>query len=739
MSDAVVLNESTAPSSAGAASIERWVEPILLAARQLGLSSSAESVRSASGWAAKIGLEQGIVDLASSAGMTAQFVDLTVRDLSQLMLPALVEIDDKRVGVIIAVTAGQARLHFSIDGNTVERSFPIDQLAPSGGPIRLLLVHERSARRNERVDAHLVAKPGSWLRGVFANHWSALLDLGAGSLFGNLLAVGTSLFAMQVWDRVVPARSTNTLWVLASGVALALLLELLLRTTRVSIADHFGKQADLRLSAMFFARVLDIRNDARPKSPGTLIAQLRDLEQLREALTSSTMGVLIDLPFVVAFLFIIWMLGGPLVFVPLAAIPLLILPGLIAQIPLAKLAKEGLGEAALRNAILMESIYRVEDIKTLQGESRFRHLWGDVNQVSADIGLKQRFLTGLLVNFAQTVQQLAYVGVLVAGVYGILDASLSFGAVLACSILTSRTIAPLGQIPAVLSRLQNVRVGKRGLDNLLALPVDHDPEKQSYHKPTLAGRYRFESVAYSFDPQEKPVLVVPRLQIEAGERIAILGRVGAGKSTLLRLAGGLATPAQGRILFDGTPMNQIDVADIRRNVGIVLQESSLFYGTLRENLQIARPLATDEEMLAAMRLACADQLLLNQPHGLDLKLREGGLGLSGGQKQALILARTFLRSPNVLLLDEPTASFDEATEFSIIERMRNWVGHRTLLIATHRYPMLSLVDRIIVVDGGRIVQDGSKEEVLKALRGTAVAKGTDTRKQNPLVPAVDVG
>jgi len=737
MSDAAVRDEMPAPASSGAANaaaIERWVEPMLQAARLLELPVSAERVRSASGWAAKIDLDQGIVDLASSAGMTAQFVDLSARELSPFMLPALVEIDEERVGVIVAADGGHARLHFAIDGNTVERSIPIDRLASPGKPLRLLLVHQGSARRTERLDAHLVAKPGSWLRDVFSNQWSVLASLGAGSLFGNLLAVGTSLFAMQVWDRVVPARSINTLWVLASGVALALMLELLLRTTRASIADHFGKQADLRLSAMFFARALDIRNDARPKSPGTLIAQLRDLEQLRETLTSSTMGVLIDLPFVVAFLFIIWMLGGPLVLVPLAAIPLLVLPGLIAQVPLARLSKAGLGEAALRNAILMESIYRVEDIKTLQGEPRFRHLWDEVNQVSADIGLEQRFLTGLLVNFSQTVQQVAYVGVLVAGVYGILDASLSFGAVLACSILTSRTIAPLGQIPAVLSRLQNVRVGKKGLDDLIALPIDHDPERQTYHKPTLAGEYRFESVAYSFEPQEKPVLVVPRLKIEAGERVAVLGRMGAGKSTLLRLAGGLATPSQGSIMLDGAPMNQIDVADIRRNIGVVLQESSLFYGSLRENLRIARPLASDEEMLAAMRLACADQLLLNQPHGLDLKLREGGLGLSGGQQQALVLARTFLRSPNVLLLDEPTASFDEATELAIIERMREWLGHRTLLIATHRYPVLSLVDRIIVVDAGRIVRDGPKEEILKALRGDSAARGLDARPRPSAVP-----
>ncbi|CDN63859.1 LktB [Burkholderia cenocepacia H111] len=710
------MNDAFRAGRDAGADIARWTDPLIFAARHLGLAVSPEQVRGAASWASVAEPDAAVIEVAASAGLAAQFVALPPARLTPAMLPALAVFDDAHVGVIVSVAAERAVVQFVFDGKPVERAIDLDASTPAW-PARMLIVHERVARRDERVDGYLSAKPDTWLHDLFSAQWKVLLDLGAGSLFGNLLAIATSLFAMQVWDRVVPARATHTLWVLASGVVLALALELLLRTARVSIADHFGKQADLKLSAMFFARVLDIRNDARPRSPGTLVAQLRDLEQLRELLTSSTMGVLIDIPFVITFLFIIWLLGGPLAFVPLAAIPLLILPGVLAQIPLAKLSNQGLEESALRNAILMEAIYRAEDIKALQAEPRFRQLWARTNRVNADIGLQQRRLAGLLVNLAQTVQQLAYAGVLVVGVYGILDASLSFGAVLACSILTSRTIAPLGQIPAVLSRIQNVRAGKKGLDNLLALPVDHDPAVDAYHKPALVGRYRFEQVGYSFDPQAKPVLGIPNLSIEPGERIAILGRVGAGKSTLLRLLGGLAMPVQGRILFNDTPLPLIDVADVRRDVGMLLQESSLFYGTLRENLLIANPLATDDAMLAAMKVACADQLLLRQPHGLDLKLRESGLGLSGGQKQALMLARVILRAPNVLLLDEPTASLDEATERAIVERLRQWLGHRTLIVATHRYPVLSIVDRIIVLDGGRVVRDGPKDEVLAALRG----------------------
>lgn len=691
----------------------QWVEPLLLAAQRLGLSVSPEWVRGAASWAIHSDTHTAILDIAAQAGLSAQFVEIPLAQLSPIMLPALLELEDGHVGVVTDVALGRTTVLLSIGGKTLERTLSADNL-----PRQLLLVHERTAPRKDRVDDYLKATPDTWLRSLFTSQWKLMLELCAGSLFGNLLAVSTALFAMQVWDRVVPARSTNSLWVLASGLALALLLELVLRMTRVSLVDHFGKRADLKISSMFFARVLDIRNDSRPRSPGSLIAQLRDLEQLRELLTSSAFGVLIDLPFVLAFLFIIWVLGGWLVLVPLAAIPLLVLPGILAQYPLARLSQAGMAESALRNAILMESIYRTEDIKTLQAEPRFRQLWEQTNRVNADIGLKQRYLSGLLVNFSQTVQQIAYAGVIIAGVYAIFDSNLSFGAVMACSMLTSRTIAPLGQIPAVLSRLQNARVGKRGLDKLMALPTDHSADNDTYHKPVLVGRYELENVVYSFDPEEKPVLTIPHLSIKPGERIAILGRVGAGKSTLLRILAGLATPQQGRVMFNSTPMSLIDVADVRRDVGISLQDSSLFYGSLRDNLLLASPLASDEDLLLAMKLSCADQLLLQQPHGLDLMLQENGAGLSGGQKQALVLARTFLRSPHVLLLDEPTASLDDGTERAIIENMRQWLRDRTLLVATHRFPLLSLVDRVIVIEGGRIVRDGPREQVLASMRAS---------------------
>lgn len=712
----------------------KWTDVLLLAARQLSIKTSPELVRNAAAWTKDGDPKQSTIDIALACGLNATYVDVEERNLSNNMLPCVIEIG-RELGLLTAFDEKQALIHFVVNGKSFERRVALEQLFKAGKR-QILLLDRHEAVRDDRLDKYLEDKPQSWLRGIFTSNWPLMVQLGLGSLFGNLLAIGTSLFAMQVWDRVVPSQSLSTLWVLFTGVAIAMIMEFLMRMSRVSVTDYFGKLADLKLSGMFFSRTLNIRNDARPRSPGTLVSQLRDLDQIRELLTSSTLGVLIDLPFVTVFLAIIWALGGPLVWIPILAIPLIILPGVIAQIPLSKLANAGLDEAALRNAILMESIYRAEDIKLLQAEPRFRNVWDNVNKTSGDISLKQRKWASLLMHFSQMIQQLAYVGVIVAGVYGILNNVMSFGAVLACSILTSRTIAPLAQIPGILGRLQNARVGKKALDGLLTLPVDHDSKSDYYHKPVILGNFEFANVAYAYGPMEKPALIIPRLSITAGERIAVLGRVGAGKSTLLRMIAGLSGPVQGQVTLDGTPMKMIDIADIRRDVGAMLQESSLFYGTLRDNLLIGSPLASDEDILKAMRLACADKLLLNQPHGLDLKLRESGIGLSGGQKQALMLSRLYLRSPNVIILDEPTASLDEGTEVEVLRNLQQWLSNRTLIVATHRYPVLSLVDRILIVDNGRIIRDGPKDEILKAMSagqqaGQAKPTTDATKAPNP--------
>jgi ATP-binding cassette subfamily C protein LapB len=698
----------------------RWAEALLLAAKHHGVSASPEALRRAAAWSPNVSRDDEVLALARAAGLDGTFTEVRPSSVPRALWPFLTEVGEEVMVITSANADGAAQGEMRLGDATTRLALRPGDFGKDA-PRRVLLVQPVSTRVSERVSDYAIPHGNDWLRSLLTKNRKIILELGAGSMVGNMLGIVTALFSMQVWDRVVPAQSTNTLWVLAFGVMVALALEFGLRITRASINDHFGKQADLQLSDFFYARLLDIRNDARPRSPGSLISQMRDFEQVRELLTSTAFGVLLDIPFVFIFIGIIGLIGGYLGLVPLLAAPLVVLPGILAQRPLARLSKAGMAEAAMKNAVLMESVYRVEDIKGLQAEPRFRSVWHKATQRAGEISLEQRHLTSKLVSFSATTQNLAYMGVIIAGVYGVLNGSLSTGTVIACSILTSRTLAPLAQIPAALSRLQNARVAKEGLDKLLTLPVDHDPHKDRYHKPVLTGRYRFDKVQYAYGPDEGVAMDIRSLSIEPGERIAVLGTTGAGKSTFLRLLGGMARPQQGRITLDDTPLEMIDVADVRRSIGCLMQDSSLFYGSLRENLQIGAPLATDAAIQRAMQIACADRLLLGQPHGLDLKLRESGVGLSGGQKQSLMLARLILREPHIVLLDEPTASLDEGTERSVIANLAGWLGDRTLIVATHRYSLLSIVNRVIVIDRGRIALDAPRDEAMARLSGKAPA------------------
>jgi ATP-binding cassette subfamily C protein LapB len=698
-----------------------WVEALLLAAKRLGLTTSPEALRRAAAWSPNVEHPEEVLAVAREAGLSAVFSHTRPSSVPRALWPFLAEVD----GQIMVVTSVAPNGALSGEMKVGDAVTPVNLRAEDSGndaTRQVLLLYVAADKIDERVSDYVPRKGRDWLRDVFGRNRRIILELGLGSLVGNMLGIATALFSMQVWDRVVPARSLNTLWVLAMGVGMAMVLEYILRVTRASITDHFGKKTDLELSDLFYSRLLDVKNDARPRSPGSLIAQMRDFEQVRELLTSTAFGVLLDIPFVLIFILIISLMGGQLALVPLVAAPLVVLPGILAQRPLSKLSTDGMAEGALRNALLMESVYRVEDIKNLQAEPRFRGLWHKANRHAGEISMHQRHLTSMLVSFSTTANNIAYASVVIVGVYGILNSGLSTGTVIACSILTSRTLAPLAQIPAALSRLQSAKVAKEGLDKLLALPLDHDSGAERYHKPVLTGRYRFERVQYAYSPDDGVALDVPALQIEPGERVAVLGRTGAGKSTFLRLLAGMARPQAGRVMLDGTPLDCIDVADARRAIGTLLQDSSLFYGSLRENLLLGAPLADDAAIDQALRVACADRLLLNQPHGLDLKLRESGAGLSGGQKQALMLARRVLRNPDVVLLDEPTAALDEATEREVIQRLDPWLGRRTLVVATHRWPILSIVRRVIVIERGRVVIDAPRDQALAQLAGKTPKK-----------------
>jgi ATP-binding cassette subfamily C protein LapB len=689
-----------------------WLDAMVAIARHYGLSPSKENVQHALAWEREASDEQLLGHMARLAGLALHIIeDAKKHRFTSWQLPVVLELDDNSVCVVKSAD-GRGRLGVQlVSDQGLETEIAEEKLR--GHITKIAILRPLQSVPDARVDDYIKPYRANWFVSLALKEWRRYIDVMLASLVANILALSGILFSMQVYDRVVPAQSEPTLWVLFFGVALAIAFEFSLRLGRTHLSDLVGKRADLRISDVVFGHALRIRQDAVSKSTGSFIAQIRELEQVRELMTSTTVGAIADLPFFFLFLFIMWIIGGPIVLITLMAVPLLVIPGLLAQKPLAKLANEGMRESALRNAMLVEAVQGIEDIKLLRAEPRFENKWNLANEISAGISMRQRFVVGLLMTWTQEVQSIMFALVLLVGSYMVMKQEMTTGALVGASILSSRMIAPLAQLSGVFSRWQQAMVARKGLDELMQRPVDQPEQQTRVHRAALHGDYALERLVFQYSKDDRtPALAIQKLAIKAGEKVAVLGRIGAGKSTLLRVLAGLVPPQDGHILLDGTELRTLDPADIRRDMTLLSQDSNLFYGTIRENLVLGAPMADDAALDEALRLSGALPFVQSRPMGLDNIIFEGGVGLSGGQRQSMLLARTILSDPRIVLLDEPTASLDEASERHVIDSLKRWLGSRTLIVSTHRASLLALVDRIIVIDGGRIVMDGPKEQVL---------------------------
>ncbi|WP_431223666.1 type I secretion system permease/ATPase [Serratia sp. L9] len=696
------------------ASIEAWIAAMARAANGYGLAIDTKSVRQQMRWYEQLPLQRRLERMGHLVGLSVSLQPREKIRWRNEILPAMFEIDNGSIVVIESLDNEGKALYWLNDSGDVQREADLVELLTKGqGTILLVGVAERG--QDSRIDDFVQPYRKHWFWQHFRGAGRQIGEISLASIISNVLALAGILFSMQVYDRVIPAQSYSTLWVLFFGVLIAAALEYAIRLSRTVISDLMGKKIDLKISGMLFARALAIKNEARPKSTGSFISQLREIDQVRELLTSTTVGAAADMPFVLLFLAIMALVGGPLVFIPMLAIPLIVIPGILLQWPMAKLAKEGMRESALRNAVLVESIEGVEDIKALQAEPYFQRQWEQTHAVSATIGMKQRLWGARLSGWASTVQQLTYAGMLVFGSYLVLNGDITTGTMVACSLLSSRTIAPLMQLTMVFSRWQHAKTAMTGLDDLLKKPLDKPEEGKMAHCPILSGHFQLRNLQYSYDVEKgENSLTVNNLEIKPGERVAILGKVGAGKSTLLKLLSGQASATRGKVIIDGVDISHIDPADVRRQLGYLSQESRLFFGSLRQNLMLGNPHATEPEMLQALRISGALSIVQQDAASLDRIIHEGGRGLSGGQRQMVLLSRMILRNPQIVLLDEPTASMDEQLEEYVIRQMHSWLTGRTLVLVTHRPALLKLVDRVVVLDNGRVVADGPRDHILQA-------------------------
>lgn len=571
-------------------------------------------------------------------------------------------------------------------------------------------------REDARAGSFAAPSSAHWFWGDVTAYKGAFLEVAFAAAMANLLAVATSIFSMQIYDRVIPNLAFPTLWVLAIGAGLAIGLEALIRQVRSRLMDHVGRKLDLQISSRIFEKALGLRLDVRPKSTGSFTNQVREFDAVREFFTSTTISALSDLPFVVLFIGIIGIIGGwPVALVVFAAVPLIVIPGLIAQARLSELSRQHLREGSVRNGLLIEAMAGAETVKALRGEGRFQRLWEEYSALIAGNGLKLRSLSGSLGQIATSVQQIAYIMVIITGVYQISNGEMTQGALIACSILTSRAISPLTQLAAIFARWQQMKASLQSIDAIMEAPQDRPTGRQFVHRPRLSGAYAFDQVAFGYEKDGPPALRISKFMLSPGSTTALLGANGSGKSTLLKLLAGLYEPAQGRILMDGVDLRQIDPADVRKGIGYLPQDTGLFYGTLRENLTLGLRSVDDELLLDALAFAGAETLVSGHPLGLDRMLGEGGNGVSGGQRQSIAMGRLWLRDPAIVLMDEPTAAMDHVLELQLIERIRLWAEGRTLVIATHRLPVLSIVKNALVIANGQVVTEGPRDEVLAKL------------------------
>lgn len=688
-----------------------WLQAVLAIAKHYRIEPSEERLRLQLDWNPSQSLDDILSLVSRQIGMSLRKTEFSEDILNPWRLPLLIQMQDGQVGVLNQLDVnGNANIQFSGDQGLAQ-VLTVELLKENVNNVYIL--RPEKSIPDVRIDEYIKPYEPSWFWSIVLKDWKRYLDVMFASLMANILALATVLFSMNVYDRVIPAQSVPTLWVLAGGVLIAAIFEFCLRVARIYLSDIIGKRADLKISDKVFGHALRIKNKERSKSTGTFISQIRELEGVRELVTSTTISAIADLPFFFLFLAIFWLIGGNLFWVMVLVVPLMIIPGILIQKPLAKLASEGMREGAIRNATLVEAVQGIEDIKLLRAESRFQNQWNHMNEAAADISMRQRKLVGIVGAWTQKVQGLTFALVVLVGCFAVMKGEMTTGALVACSILSSRMLGPIAQISGVLGRFQQAKVAKTSLDELMKKPVDQAPNTHLIHRPVLNGHYELNNIVFKYSENDaKPTLIIPKLEIQAGEKIAILGRNGAGKSTLLQLLSGMQEPVQGKINLDGVDLGLIDPTDVRRDMGLLNQNAHLFFGSVRENLTLGSPLATDQELLNVLKLTGALNFVLDKKEGLDHQILEGGVGFSGGQRQALLLSRLLLRQPNILLLDEPTAAIDDVSEKQLIQNLKGWLGQKTLVIATHRRAVLELVDRIIVVHDGKIVMDGPKEKVL---------------------------
>ncbi len=658
---------------------------------------------------------------AKRAHLSSRLVRTPLDQLNTSLFPVILLLQGERACVLLALPE---------DGATASVIYPELVDAPVTVPLDELLAAYTGdaiyARPVQRYDARTptvrAGRHEHWFWGVIAESRPLYQDVLLAAFLANLFALGMPLFTMNVYDRVVPNQAIDTLWVLALGLVLMMVSDLILRTMRGRFVDLASSRADVKLSAFIMERVLGMRMEQRPTSAGSFASNLRSFESVRDFIGSATVVAFIDLPFSIIFIVTIGWISWAMLIPLFLGGAMMVLYALAVQGRMHELAETTYRAGAQRNATLIEGLVGFETIKAMAAESPIQRKWEKSAALLARVGAQLRLLSTTASNTSAFVQQLINLVIVVMGVYLIYERQLTMGGLIACTMLAGRAMAPVGQVAGLLVQYHTASTALTSLNEMMKREIER-PEGTSFiSRGRFKGAIDFREVSFSYPGQTAASLRNISFSIKAGEKVAILGRIGSGKTTLEKLILGLYRPSEGAVLVDGIDMRQLDPAELRHQIGYVQQDIMLFYGTLRENITMGAPLATDAEVVKAAEAGGILGLVNQHPQGFDMLVGERGESLSGGQRQGVAIARAVINNPAILLLDEPTSSMDYSSEDDIKRRLTEFAADKTVVLISHRTSLLDLVDRIIVMDGGKIVADGPKEQVITALKQGRIGK-----------------
>ncbi|MDP1531462.1 type I secretion system permease/ATPase [Rhodoferax sp.] len=658
---------------------------------------------------------------ALRAHLSSQLVQTPLAQLNDALLPAVALLQDGKACVVLGFNEARDEVQV-IYPELNEATVTVPLVTLEASYIGTAIYARPTQRYDARTPQVRAGKHQHWFWGVIAESRPLYNDVLLAALLANTFALGMPLFVMNVYDRVVPNQAFETLWVLALGLMIMLISDLVLRTMRGRFVDLASSRADVKLSAFIMERVLGTRMEQRPVSAGSFASNLRAFESVRDFIGSATVVAFIDLPFALIFMLVIgWISWYMLIPLIIGAI-VMVLYALIVQGRMHELAETTYRAGAQRNATLIEGLVGFETIKALAAEAPIQRKWEKSAALLARVGAQLRLLSSTASNTSAFVQQFINLTIIIIGVYLISERELTMGGLIACTMLASRAMAPVGQVAGLLVQYHTAATALTSLNEMMAREVERPADTTFISRGRLKGEVEFRDVSFSYPGQTTPSLRNLSFKLKPGEKVAILGRIGSGKTTLEKLILGLYQPTEGAVLVDGIDLRQLDPAELRRQIGYVQQDVMLFYGSLRENITLGAPLADDADIVKAAEIGGILSLVNQHPKGFDMLVGERGESLSGGQRQGVAIARAVINDPPIMLLDEPTSSMDFSSEDDIKRRLTEFSKDKTVILISHRTSLLDLADRIIVMDGGRIMADGPKEQVITALRQGRIGK-----------------